>query len=88
MANWPAPMYAQLPVFKYQTFDPGTHSYSLTPISRPYITPSRYYHRVTDLPPKSEETLNEPPADLQTSETPSEMNSQPAEAESAVSNEG
>lgn len=71
-------MYAQLPVFKYQTFGPESLAFSNAPVSPPPISPARYFGVVTDIAPKSAEVPKQPPADSKTMETPAEPASEPA----------
>jgi hypothetical protein len=71
-------MYAQLPVFQYQTFDQGGLSFTPTPAAPPTTAPLRYFGVVTDLPPKSEEAPKEAPAEPETTDTPADPPSDPA----------
>ena len=61
-------MYAQLPVFKYQTFDQGSISFSPLPVSPPPTSTVRYVRALTDLAPKSEEVSNNTLAGTDTAE--------------------
>ena len=55
----PAPVYAQLPVYQYQTFD--NFSFTATPRSTPSKSSAVYYRPVTDVAPKPEEKPTETP---------------------------
>jgi hypothetical protein len=70
-------MYAQLPVFKYQTFDQGGLSFSNVPVLPPRTSPVRYFGAVTDLPPKSEEKPEEISPESDTAEKPAESTPEP-----------
>ena len=72
MARSPDQMYAQLPVFKYQTFDPSCICYSTVPASRPSTNAVRYYGAVTDLAPKPNEMPKETSAEPAAAETPAD----------------
>jgi hypothetical protein len=74
-------MYAQLPVFKYQTFGPENLAFSNVPVSPPPTTPLPYFGVVTDLAPKSDETPNETPPIAETTESPAESTPEAAATE-------
>ncbi len=72
MAHPSTQLYAQLPVFKYQTFDQASISYSIAPASRPLTNAVRYYGKVTDLAPKSNEAPKDTSAKPAAAETPAD----------------
>lgn len=75
-------MYAQLPVFKYQTFDQGSLFFSKLPVSPPPTSTVRYFGAVTDLAPKSEEVAKQTPPETDAAETLAEPTPEsPSEAE-------
>lgn len=73
-------MYAQLPVYQYQTFGSENLAFSNVPLATPPTAPVRYYGVVTDLSPKSDEVLEKPPPDAEAIETPAEPPPEPAVA--------
>lgn len=60
-------MYAQLPVFQYQTFDLGSVSFSPIPLSPSPTMSSGYTRPITDLRSKPAETPTEASAGPDTS---------------------
>ncbi len=71
-------MYAQLPVFQYQTFGPENLAFSNVPLAPPPTAPVRYYGVVTDLSPKSDGTAEKLSSEGETIETPAEPTPEPA----------
>lgn len=71
-------MYAEFPVFKYQTFDPSCISYSTIPASRSSMKGVRYYGAVTNLAPKPNELPKETSAEPAAAETPADSKSDSA----------
>lgn len=78
MAELSAPKYAQLPVFQYQTFEPGELAYSSTPFLHASIVFAPHGVHMTDRPSKSVVTPKENPADSDTIDTRAELNSEQA----------
>lgn len=74
----PNQLYAQLPVFKYQTFDQASISYSIAPASRSSANAVRYYGKVTDLAPKPNEVPKETSTEPAAAETPADSTSNSA----------
>jgi hypothetical protein len=75
-------MYAQLPVFKYQTFDRESLTFSEHPIIPPSPRQMRYFGEGADAdePPKNDDTPADPSADTETSDPPIEIIDLPDDA--------
>jgi hypothetical protein len=69
------PKYAQLPVFKYQTFDPHNLVFSEHSIIPPSPPKMRYFGEGADAddPPKNDDVPVDNPADTESSEQPVEI---------------
>jgi hypothetical protein len=75
-------MYAQLPVFKYQTFDRDSLTFCEHPIIPPSPRKMRYFGEGADAdePPKNDEAPVDPPADTEPSDLSIEILDLPADA--------
>jgi hypothetical protein len=75
MAPSPSFPYAQLPVFKYQTFDNQSLTYSEYPIIPPTSSKMTHFGEGADADeqPKNGEAPADPPADSETSDPPIEI---------------
>lgn len=76
----PTPVYAQLPVFQYQTFEPGGFSFTSAPLLPPSKSSKRYYRPVTNATPKPEDKPEQTQAEPLPVQTPAEPPSEPAKA--------
>lgn len=75
-------MYAQLPVFKYQTFDRGSLTFSEHPIIPPTPAKIRHFGEGTDADElhKNDDALADQPSDNETSDPPIEIIDLPDDA--------
>jgi hypothetical protein len=74
-------MYARLPVFKYQTFDRESLTFSEHPIKPPSPRKMRYFGSDADAdePPKNDDAPVDPPADAEPPDPPIEILDLPAD---------